>query len=524
MPNNFYGLYNRNDKTKGFRLLAHDSEHSLFVDALYGAGIQENRVAIGSNGRMNITKMTDFNPQWLHYKMSKNAEYRVRFMDRAYQQLTKGGMLNPESAADLYKSRAAQIDQAIIAESARWGDAKTSPSLTKATWLTQLQSMYTSFFPKRTDILKQQLLTEGLYTSILTPDVSIDDSTFYEQYKSFSGSKTLRIYDQNWKTTGNSIYYTLDNSDPRLIGGAVAEGAVVGKGTIVLTLNQTTILNARLYKNGVWGPLKKVVFSNADEDYSKLKVTELSYHPKDSIIGTETIDGEDFEFIEFKNTGNTSIDLSGLKLDSAIYYQFPSEQLLSPGTFWVVASKPNIFYSKYKVYPSGNFSKHLSNSSENVILFNRNNKSVLSFTYYDKSPWPTTPDGDGFTLSAKNANPTGNPDSYDYWMASSYLNGSPFHDDINALTALETQTDRSEIVRLYPNPTNGVFYVNASLSTIGANYLVSIYDTKGSLVFQKRYENTAVIDLNQRNIDEGVYIVKVQTSTKMVTQKIIFMH
>ena len=524
MPNNFYALYNRNDKTKGFRFLAHDSEHTMLVDPSYTSGLQENRVNIGTNGSMMMSKMTDFNPQWLHFKMSKNAEYRTRFIDRAYRQLTKGGLLFPDNVANLYKSRAAQIDQAIIAESARWGDAKISPSLTKATWQSLLQSMYTSFFPQRTDILKQQLLTEGLYTSVLTPDVSLDGTTFYEQYKSFTGTKTLRLYEQNWMTSGNSFYYTLDDTDPRLIGGTVATGAKLGKGAIELTLNQTTILNARLYKSGVWGPLKKVVFSNADEDYSKLKVTELNYHPKDSIVGTDTISGSDFEFIEFKNTGSTSIDLTGLKLDSAIFYQFPNEKLLSPGAFWVVASKPNIFFSKYKQYPSGNFSKSLSNSGEEVILFNRNNKPVLSFTYDDNYPWPTTPDGDGFTLTSKYANPMDSPNSYDYWMASSILNGSPFTDDLNALTALDSETDHAERILVYPNPTNGVFYVNPGQLTQGTHYLVSIYETNGTQLLNKQFENTAVIDLNQLNIHEGVYFVKVQTPTKMVTQKIIFLH
>ncbi|HEY5499058.1 MAG TPA: lamin tail domain-containing protein, partial [Bacteroidales bacterium] len=476
------------------------------------------------NGRMMMSNMIDFNPQWLHYKMTENPEYKARFIDRAYRQLTKGGLLSPDSVANIYKSRAAQIDQAIIAESARWGDSKRSPSLTKATWLTQLQSMYTNYFPKRTDILKQQLLAEGLYTSVLTPDVALDGSTFYEEYKSFTGTKTLRLYEQNWMTSGNSFYYTLDDTDPRLIGGAVATGAKLGKGVTELTLNQTTILNARLYKSGVWGPLKKVVSSNADEDYSKLKVTELNYHPKDSIVGTDTISGSDFEFIEFKNTGNTAIDMTGLRLDSAIYYQFPNEKLLSPGAFWVVASKPNIFFSKYKMYPSGNFSKNLSNSGEEVILFNRNNKLVLSFTYDDNDPWPTSPDGDGFTLSAKYANPTGSPDNFDYWMASSFLNGSPFQDDYNALTNLSSVTDDAEIIRVYPNPTNGVFYVNVGQLTYGTHYQVSVYDTKGALILQNQFENTAVIDLNQRKINEGVYIVKVQTPSKMVTQKIIYLH
>jgi len=524
MPNNYYALYNRNDKTKGFRFLTHDSEHSLFINALYGAGLQENRVNIGTNGRMSITKMTDFNPQWLHYKMSKNAEYKVRFMDRAYQQLTKGGFLTPEATANLYKSRAAQIDYAIIAESARWGDAKTSPSLTKQTWLNLTQSMYNTFFPKRTAILQTQLLNEGLYTSMLAPEVLVDGVSCYDRYTSFSGSKIIKILDTNALTTGSIIYYTVDETDPRVVGGGIAAGCKSGRGVVEVTFNQTTVLNTRLNKSGVWGPLKKVLFSNADEDYSKLKVTELNYHPKDSIIGTDTIDGQDYEFIEFKNTGTTPIDLSGLKLDSAVFYQFPNEQLLAPGVFYVVASKPNLFFSKYKQYPSGNFSKNLSNSGEEVILFDRNNKVVLSFTYDDAYPWPMTPDGDGFTLTSKYANPNDNPNSYEYWIASSTLNGSPFTDDFNSLTSLNKNTAVDVPILVYPNPTSGLFYVNVGQMQPGSHYQVGIYDTKGTLIFQNRFENTAVIDLSQRKINDGVYIIKVQTQTRMVAQKILYMH
>jgi len=516
MPNNFYAIYNRNDYSKGFRFLAHDSEHSLFVDALYGDGIVENRVNLGSAGKMSISQMTDFNPQWLHYKLSANTEYKVRFMDRAYRHLTKGGVLTPEYTTLLYKSRAAQIDQAVIAESARWGDAMLSSSMTKQDWLTQTKSMYTQFFPQRTNIVKQQLLTEGLYTTMVTPDVLLGGVVFNLSYHRFSGSKSIQLVDSNART----IYYTLDGTDPRAIGGSVATGVLSGQGTVSLTLSKTMPLNARLYENGTWGPLKQVLFSQSDEDYADLKVTELHYHPEDSIVGTDTIEGQDFEFIEFKNTGSTSIDLTGLRLDSAIYHLFPDETLLDPGAFYVVASKPNRFYSRYGQYPSGNFSKNLSNSGETVVLYDRNDNVVISFTYDDKSSWPETPDGDGYSLTAREANPTGDPNDPAYWMASTYRNGSPFADDVNALVALDRQTIPDVAVHVYPNPTNGLFYIGTGQFQ---PYQVVLYDTKGTLLFRDRYENAAIIDLNRLHLPEGVYIVKVQLPEKMVTQKIIYM-
>lgn len=517
MPNNFYALYNRNDKTKGFKFLTHDSEHSMFVNSVNGGSLQGNRVNIGSNGSMNITQMNKFNPQWLHFKMSSNAEYRQRFADRAYQQLNKGGFLTPEATASIYKSRAAQIDYAVIAESARWGNS----NLTKQTWLDLIQSMYTTFFPQRSAILQKQLSDESLYTTMAAPDIKLDGSSFFDRFKSFTGSKTIWMLD--YQGSGCTVYYTVDGTDPRAPLGAVAASAKSGLNAVSQVINQTTVLNSRLYKSGVWGPLRTILFSNANEDYSKLKVTELNYHPMDSIIGTDTIEGQDFEFIEFKNTGTNPIDLSGLKLDSAIYYQFPDQQILEPGAFYVIASKPNLFFSKYNRYPSGNFSKNLSNSGEEVLMFNRNNKAVLSFTYDDGDPWPTTPDGDGYSLTTKYANPIGNPAYYDYWIASTTMNGTPFMDDFNSLTSLNPNATSDEKIVVYPNPTNGIFYVNIGQTQNGMKYQVSVYDTKGTLILQKQCEHTGIIDLNGQMMNNGVYIVKIQTTSKTFAQKIIYM-
>ncbi len=80
------------------------------------------------------------------------------------------------------------------------------------------------------------------------------------------------------------------------------------------------------------------------EDYSKLVMTELHYHPPGLPVDGDTISGKDLEFIELKNTGDVAINLSGLFLDSAVTYEFPEHTLLAPGQFYVIASKPSAFY------------------------------------------------------------------------------------------------------------------------------------------------------------------------------------
>ncbi|MCU0685712.1 MAG: hypothetical protein MUF34_26290, partial [Polyangiaceae bacterium] len=53
-----------------------------------------------------------------------NAEYRLLWADRVQRHLFAGGALAGESVQQRLRARAEEIRQAIIAESARWGDAQ----------------------------------------------------------------------------------------------------------------------------------------------------------------------------------------------------------------------------------------------------------------------------------------------------------------------------------------------------------------------------------------------------------------
>lgn len=64
------------------------------------------------------------------------------------------------------------------------------------------------------------------------------------------------------------------------------------------------------------------------------------------------------------------------------------------------------------------FSGSLSNGGEQITLQASDNSVVREFTYDDKSPWPESPDGDGFSLTL--IDPGGDPDHADpfSWRAS----------------------------------------------------------------------------------------------------------
>ena len=117
-PNNFYGIYNR-ENPDGFKWFMHDAEHSL------GTGVTDlvNPLTIEHNN-FNERNFNYFNPHWLHEKLTFNAEYRRQFADRVHELFANDGALTAKNAIARVDARAAVIETAIIGESARWGRSR----------------------------------------------------------------------------------------------------------------------------------------------------------------------------------------------------------------------------------------------------------------------------------------------------------------------------------------------------------------------------------------------------------------
>jgi len=180
-PNNLYAINNRLDSTQGFRFFAHDNEHTLLSERVsVTTGVDEDRVNIGEPGAardeagrpnsdyvMNVTEFDRFHPQWLHHRLTSNAQYRARFAARARQLLGSGGLLTQGPATALFQARADELETAIIAESARWGDARPSnaddPRTKNDDWLPAIARVVDGFFPRRTQIVIDQLTQARLY-------------------------------------------------------------------------------------------------------------------------------------------------------------------------------------------------------------------------------------------------------------------------------------------------------------------------------------------------------------------------
>ncbi|MCF8359680.1 MAG: CotH kinase family protein [Prolixibacteraceae bacterium] len=514
--NNFYSIYKRDDKTKGFIFFNHDAEHAMMVDPMSpGIGLYEDRV----NLELRQPALGSFTPQWLHVKLSENKEYRQRFADRVYLHFFNNGVFTPEKARERFEKRVAEIEMAIIAESARWGDAKTANPFTKEEhWWPEIEDIYDRFFPYRTDIVLDQLNEAGLFPAIPAPEFKHNGQKVTSGFCTFDES--IEIIATTTVNDGE-LYITRDGHDPRNIGGSVYKNVRKAYNGFSMVQRRSTIIKARVKKGDKWSPMHTLCLLQNNTDFSELKVTELSYHPPDSIIGEDTISGKSFEFIELKNIGDNSINLSGLSFSSAIEYVFPDKELLAPKSFYVIASKPKWFYEKYNMVPSGNFSKNLSNGGEQVILINAKGKEIFNFTYDDENPWYPEADGQGYTITSKVRDPWGwDPVSPYYWKVSTFINGSPFANDPWMTNALPDMELAKKEVMVYPNPAKRFLFVDVSSSN--KEYQIEIITLSGKNIYRASTKEKLTIDLGSLPLKNGLLLVKINRGNKFTLQKILY--
>src|SRR5258705_5979086 len=111
------------------------------------------------------------------------------------------------------------------------------------------------------------------------------------------------------------------------------------------------------------------------------------------------IDGEEVEFLELKNTGAETIDLTGLSFSAGINFTFTNNTKLAPGEFFLLARNLAQLAAKYPgVAVNGIYTGKLDNGGEQLRLTTALSNTVLSVTYDDIAPWPLAADGFGFSL------------------------------------------------------------------------------------------------------------------------------
>ncbi|MEO8350861.1 MAG: lamin tail domain-containing protein [Chthoniobacteraceae bacterium] len=192
--------------------------------------------------------------------------------------------------------------------------------------------------------------------------------------------------------------------------------------------------------NGRWSywcdPVQFVASTPDITPYQQsLVVSEIMYHPA-PVTQAEFAAGftaEDFEYLELRNVSATPIDLTDVRFTKGIDFDFAPGTMLAAGASVLVVKNADAFNLRYGSgrpiagsYGGGS----LMNSGEEIKLSYGIGTAIREFTYGDTAPWPTSPDGEGYSLVRRfPENLTLDDNLASNWRASLVTGGSPGGDD-----------------------------------------------------------------------------------------------
>jgi len=405
---NWYAIRKRVAGPEGrFKYFPWDGECHLFNENV-------NRVP-------NAGGSTDV-PSGLFTKLDDNAQFRLDFADRVHKQMiAPGGALTREANTNRWLYWQNILDNAIVAESCRWGDYRrdvhnysdgTYQLYTREShWLPENQRLLSSYFINRPATVLGQFRTAGLYPLIDAPEFR-QNTIAGPILGSSTASAGLVV--ATFNPGAGTIYYTTNGSDPRVYYSGLLAGDALTYST-PLVLNASVTLKARVLNGTTWSALNEATFTIGELGVP-LRITEIMYNP---------VGGDAYEFIEIQNVGSLPLDIGGFSFQG-ITFVIPIGTIVQPGAVLLLANNanPTQFGSRY---PSaavfGYFVGTLSNGGERIAILDDNGSTVVAVHYDDEDGWPTSPDGGGFSLEI--IDPRGDPNAPDNWRASSAVNGTP---------------------------------------------------------------------------------------------------
>ena len=436
--------------------------------------------------------LVPLDPLGVRGTLENHDDYKIRLADRVQKHFHGDGALTPAATRARWEKYADDLDRAIIAESARWGDHRRATPYTRdVEWLAEQNRLYNSYFPVRsTNVLNNISLP-----SVDAPEFRVDGTPQLEGL--IPMGETLSV------TGGGPIYYTVDGVDPREDGGAISPFAVLVSSGDTIPLSAGSVLKARVRSGANWSALATGTFYVGPiASSANLVVSEIMYNP----LGSE----EGAEFIELQNVDAVNaIDLSSLSF-SGIDYTFPLGQSLAAGGRLVLVKDFTAFSVAYDPagiqFAPGNYTSSLSNDGEEIALIDPFGVDVQRFTYNDVSPWPTAPDGLGYTLVLMNPNDSPEHNEPSHWRSSVQAGGTPGGEDFETFTGdPNVDLDGDGLIRLLE-------YALGSTegdSGFSSESLVSI----GREIFDGGIEFATMT--HRRNLAADDVEIKVQTSSDL---------
>ena len=143
---------------EGFKFFVWDAEYSI-------QQMNDNRVNVRDANT----------PAFLYHQLRDNAEFRLLFADHVAKHFFGDGALTADQNQIRYAQLADEIEDAIVGESARWGDTRgdaCNPCLRDPLWYNERDWILNTYMPRRTQIVLDQFKRRDLYPDVSAPVLS----------------------------------------------------------------------------------------------------------------------------------------------------------------------------------------------------------------------------------------------------------------------------------------------------------------------------------------------------------------
>lgn len=177
-----------------------------------------------------------------------SSSFRQIFMDRVWFTHTVQGALTPEANAKRWLARQHEIDHAIVAESARWGDSRNQgPYTRQAHWLPEMNWVARYWASNQVRVV-ERYRGVGLWPVLAPPK--------FEQPR-VPGEQPMPVSLSHTNQQG-TLYYTLDGRDPRSVDGHPAPGSQTYSGPFAV--KGLARIRARVTDGVNWSPCSEMRF------------------------------------------------------------------------------------------------------------------------------------------------------------------------------------------------------------------------------------------------------------------------
>lgn len=334
-------------------------------------------------------------------------DFKMLFADRVYRHCFGDGALTETNTKARFHRLQQTLQNAIVAESARWGDSayglEDDPRTRHDNWQPECQSLH-RLLDGNVAHFVADLQSEGLYPKVPAP-------TFSPATGPVAVGTQIECQLAPRFSDTHTVYYTTDGSDPRGVGsGEPSRTATIYKNQPIPVPHATRLKARARTAAGEWGPLAESLYLTSNLGFP-VRITELMANPK----GDQAL-----EFVELKNLSTAVLPLGSCHF-TGIDYRFPPGAAIEPNGIIVLIPNddPAAFAKRYpRVRVTGHYRQHLSNKGERIALMHPDG-SVLTSTEFGPD-WPRGTKSQGRSLVATDPH-----SQSDAWRASPQAGGSP---------------------------------------------------------------------------------------------------